>query len=113
MLLQETHTISNDENAWADDFKGQVFFSHGTSNSRGVLITYLVSKSFVVKNKRNNDAGRILILDASIDGTDYILVNRYNANTETEQIKVLNILHLLLDSSDIHQNKKNNTSWRF
>ena len=106
LFLQETHSISNDENAWAVDFKGQVFFSDGTFNSRGVLIAYLGSKSFVVKNKRNDDAGRILILDASIDGTDYILVNIYNANTETEQIKVLNNLHLLLDSLDIHQNKQ-------
>ena len=106
LFLQETHSISNDENAWADDFKGQVFFSHGTSNSRGVLIAYLGSKSFVVKNKRNDDAGRILILDASIDDTDYILANIYNANTETEQIMVLNNLHFLLDSLDNDQNKQ-------
>ena len=26
LFLQETHSISDDENAWADDFKGQVFF---------------------------------------------------------------------------------------
>ena len=45
------HALSNDENAWADDFKGQVFFAPGTSNSRGVLIAYLGSKSFVVKKK--------------------------------------------------------------
>ena len=106
LFLQETHSISNDENAWADNFKGQAFFSHGTSNYRGVLIAYLGSKSFVVKNKRNDDTGRILILDASSGGTDYILVNIYKANTETEQIKVLNNLHLLLDSLDIHQNKQ-------
>ena len=85
--------------------KVKSFFSHGTSNSRGVLIAYFGSKSFVVKNKRNDDAGRILILDTSIDDIDYILVNIYNANTETEKIKVLNDLHLLLDSLDIHQNK--------
>ena len=98
LFLQETHSISNDENAWADDFKGQVFFSHRTSNSRGVLVAYLGSKSFVVKNKRNDDDGRILILDVSIDDTDYILVHIYNANNETEQIKVFNDLHLLLNS---------------
>ena len=40
LFLQETHSISNDENGWADDFKGQVFFSHDTSNSCSVLITY-------------------------------------------------------------------------
>ena len=84
LFLQETHSISNDENACTDDFKGQVFFSHGTPNSRPVLIAYLGSKSFVVKNKRNDDAGRILILDASIDDTDYILVNLYSANTDSK-----------------------------
>ena len=106
LFLQETHSISNNENAWTDDFNGQVFFSHGTPNSRGVLTAYLGSKSFVVKNKGNDVAGRILILGTSIDGTDYILVNIYNANTETEQIKVFDNLHLLLDSLDIHQNKQ-------
>ena len=64
LFLQETHSISNDENAWADDFKSEDFFSHGTSKSRSVLIAYLGSKSFVVKNKRIDDAGGILILDA-------------------------------------------------
>ena len=77
LFLQETHSISNEENAWADDFKGQVFSSHGSSNSRGVLIAYLGSQSFVVKNKRNDDTGRILIFNASIDDNDYILVNIY------------------------------------
>ena len=52
----EIHSVSDDENVWADDFKGQVFFLHATSNSGGVLIAYLGSKSFVVKNRRNYDA---------------------------------------------------------
>ena len=76
LFLQETHSKSNDENAWADDFKGQVFFSHGTSKSHDALIVYLGSKSFVVKNKRwTLMLVVILILDVSIDDTDYILVN--------------------------------------
>ena len=59
----------------------------------------------MVKNKRNDEAGRILVLDVSFDDTDYFLANIYNANTENEQIKVLNNLHHLLDSLDI-QNKQ-------
>ena len=47
-----------------------------------------------------------MILDASIDDTDYILVNIYNANAKTEKNKVLNNLHLLLGSLDIHQIKQ-------
>ena len=67
LFLQETHSVSDDENGWADDFKGQVFLSHGTSDSRGVFIAYLSSKSFVVNIKRNDGAGRILILDVTND----------------------------------------------
>ena len=75
---------------------------HGTSNSCGVLI-------LGVKNKRSDGAGCILILDITIDDTDYPLINIYNVETylniETDQIKVLNNLHLL-DSLDIRQNKQ-------
>ena len=42
-FLQNPHSVSNDRNAWNDDFKGQVFFSHGTSNTSGVLNAYLDS----------------------------------------------------------------------
>ena len=106
MFLQETHFVSDDGNAWADDFEGHVFFSHGTSNSCGVLIAYLGSKFFVVKSKRNCQPGRILILDVTIDDTDYILIDVYSANTETEQIFVHPNFYFLLDSLDIHQNKQ-------
>ena len=40
----------------------------------------------MVKNKRNDDTGRILILDVTIDDTYYILINVYNAiNINTER----------------------------
>ena len=78
---------------------GQWFyvFSHGTSNSRGVLIPYH-GKTFFVFNKQKTDkAGRILILDVMLDGDHYILINLYNANTETEQYKIFNELQSLLN----------------
>ena len=65
-----------------------------------MLITYSGSKSFVVKSKRTDHHGCILRLDVTIDDTDYILINTYNANSEIEDIKVLNNLHFLLDSFD-------------
>ena len=39
-----------------------------------------------VKNKVNDHDGRFLILEATIDGSDYLLINLYNANTEKEQL---------------------------
>ena len=86
MFLQETHSTIKDEKRWADEFKGKMFFSHGTSNSCGVAIGYFGSKAFVVKSELSDNHGRILLLNVKIDNQDYILINLYNANTEKEQL---------------------------
>ena len=85
-----------------------VFFSHGASNSCGVLIAYLGKKSFVLNEQKTNKAGRMLILDITLDADQYILINLYtrNANTEIEQIKILEELQNLLKNLDISQNKR-------
>ena len=36
-MLQETHSTLNDEKNWRKQWRGKLFFSHGTSNSTGVL----------------------------------------------------------------------------
>ena len=38
LFLQETHSTFNDENTWKNDFNAPVIYSHGTSQSCGVLI---------------------------------------------------------------------------
>lgn len=60
-----------------------------------VFLTYavlylliLVKKSFVIDSKKTDMSARILILDVTLDEDQYILINLYNANTETELIKV-------------------------
>ena len=77
------------------------FFSHGKSNSCGVLIAYFGTGTFIVKKKQTDNEGRILILDVSINDSEYILINLYNANTENEQIDVLSSLFELLEEFDI------------
>ena len=37
----------------------------------------------------NDNDGRILILDATINGSDYLLINFYNANTERKQLTTI------------------------
>ena len=39
IFLQETHSLSNDELKWKDEFGGPLF-SHGKSNSCGVAVGY-------------------------------------------------------------------------
>ena len=51
LFLQETYSTVNDEIKWKDDFKGEVFHSHGKSNSCGVLICFIGSKKLFIRNK--------------------------------------------------------------
>ena len=46
LFLQETHSSDAHDTIinWHDDFKGELFFSHGTTNSCRVMIRYLGSK---------------------------------------------------------------------
>ena len=38
ICLQETHSQPQDESIWRSEYGGQVYFSHGTHDSRGVMI---------------------------------------------------------------------------
>ena len=96
LFLQETHSTFNDENIWKNDFNVPVFYSHGTSQSCGVLIAYFGNLNFSVNKQVGDKNGRILILDVNIDEIRYVLVNIYNANTEVEQVQVLSKLNELM-----------------
>ena len=86
MFLQEINSAVNEKFKWKDDFKGEIFYSHGKSNSCGVLICFI---GYFVTNKLSHNDGRILILDIDIDDENVILINLYNPNTKSEQLKTL------------------------
>ena len=59
-----------------------------------------------VKNKVHDNDGTVLILDATINGSDHLLINFYNANTEREQLTTIkNLNNLLKDFEDFHDKK--------
>ena len=96
LFLQETHSTFNDETIWKNDFNVPVFYSHGTSQSCGVLIAYFGNINFLVNKQVGDKDGRIPILDINIDEIRYVVVNIYNANTEAEQVQVLRELSELM-----------------
>ena len=85
IFLQETHSSEDTFNEWQDNFK-ELFFSHGTTSSCGVMIGYLGSKKFSVNKICKDDNGRVLIVEAEIETETFILLNLYNPNSETEQL---------------------------
>ena len=48
VFLQKTHSSVKDEKQWSDSFKGQIFYSHDTTNFCGVAIAFLGSNSLEV-----------------------------------------------------------------
>ena len=106
LFLQETHSTISDEGKWKDKFNGPVFYSHVSSNSCGVLNTFFGKNKICVNSQTTDKHGRILILDVTIDGSEYILVNIYNANIESEQLKVLNDLSELMKKVNVIHGKQ-------
>ena len=49
------------------------------------MIGYLGSNKIKVNRIKNDNQGRILTVDADIDEETFVLINLYNANTQTEQ----------------------------
>ena len=50
---------------------------------------------------------RILLQDVTMDGSEYTLVNIYNANIESKQIKVLNALDWTREKGQYNPKKTN------
>ena len=53
------------------------------------MIGCLGSDKIEVKGIKNDNQGRILIVDDDTDEETFVLINLYNANAETEQIKTI------------------------
>ena len=75
VFLQQTHSSIRDEKKWEDEFRGKLFFSHGKTNSCGVLIGYYETKKIEVINKKCGSYGHILLLEINIDDRLFVLIN--------------------------------------
>ena len=85
LFLQEMHSTKENE------------INCNKSNSCEVLIGFSGNKTFTEKLRRNmcDENDQILILEILIDDSEFILINFYNANTESEQIQTFNELNIL------------------
>ena len=61
IFLQETHSSVKDEKIWNDEFEGQLFFSHGKTNSCGVAIGFVGTKALNILNIRLDDSVSCLL----------------------------------------------------
>ena len=81
-------------------FRGPLFFSHSKSNSCSVAIRYCGTEVLKVVNTACNKNRQILILDSELNGTNFLLINFYNSNTESEKLSTFPTLQKLLAKVD-------------
>ena len=95
LLLQETHTSALDEKYYKNIWGPNVYFSHGTTNSKGVCT--IIPKTFQGSSEIifSDLEGRILIVKICIDNEEFILCNIYApiSSMETEQVSILTKLN--------------------
>jgi exonuclease III len=80
LFLQETHTSPTTEYEWnlsITDFY-QIYHSHGTTQSKGVSILLPLKFKDKVLSLESDKYGRWIILQLSINGKIYTLMNVYN-----------------------------------
>ena len=92
VYLQETHSTEECENTWQNEIKGQIFMSHGTEHSKGVMIIILCVLDFQVTKISKSPNGRFIFIDGLLDKKPLSLLNTYAAMKDKlkEQLDFLN-----------------------
>ena len=62
IFLQETCSTVDVENIWKSQWKGDLYFTHGSEHSRGVLILIKERLNFELKSCIHDNEGRFIIL---------------------------------------------------
>lgn len=78
-LLQESHSAHIDGKKWEQEWDGQIFYSHGEYNAKGVtiLIPKELESSIHILESYNDNEGRILLIKCLIENNPYTIINIY------------------------------------
>ena len=101
VLLQETYTTIHSESLWNREWKGPIFYAHGSSNSRGCCILIRENLDFKVKSVLADKNGRYIILQCLVNEEAVTIINVYCPNSEVEQIKFYDTLCEAISSRSI------------
>ena len=97
-FLQETHSSKLSADVLSAEWGGKVFFCHGTTNSKGVMILINPKLDCKVEKCISDNNGRLIILDVALEDSHITLVNIYAPNDLSQQVKFFKLVqHHLQD----------------
>ena len=94
LFLQETHSQESKIKQWEEDFNCKFICSHGTASSKGAAIVVPNNFSLEVRDISHDDDGRFVILHATVNGEELVLISVYfpTKGFQQAQIQTLNSL---------------------
>ena len=101
VFLQETHSCMQIENRWDREWDGKAFFSHGTTNAKGVMILIRKNVDFLLEDIKQDTHGRFIYMKCVVNDKCLNLINIYAPNIETEQVIFLQDIDKILNRSQI------------
>ncbi len=93
VFLQETHSSQETENLWSKEWGGEILFSHGSTNARGVAVLCPTDIEYKIESVTRDSQGRYLIIKVTIEDETHLLVNVY-APSDNEKDKIAFITDL-------------------
>ena len=106
IFLQETYSTKDVENIWKSHWKGPMIFAHGSNRSGGVLVLVKNSLEFELKSTVADENGRYILLDVTVQGSNYFMGNVYAPNKTQEQCSFFDKLPQKLDNLVTGQNQR-------
>ena len=103
-FLQETYSTQEVENIWRKQWKGNMFFSHGSGHSRGVLVLVRNNLDFQM---HSDSQGHYIFLEVSIQDSSYFLLNIYAPNKCGEQCAFFKEISEILKAAKAEKNLLN------
>ena len=97
IFLQETYSTEEIEAIWKTQFKGKMIYSHGTNHSCGVMILIKDDLEFNLKSSVLDAEGRYILMDATVQGSDFLFVNIYAPNKVQDQCDFFSALDTLIE----------------
>lgn len=82
VCLQETHSTKNVAKNWRTQWGGPIFYSHGTSASRGVAILFSKKLNVKIINSDHDNEGRIVKVRFQYEDIQLVICNIYAPNSD-------------------------------
>ena len=99
-FLQETYSSPEVEQIWKKQWKGDIFFSHGSCHSRGTMILVKDHLDFKLVSTKVDPLGCYILIEAHIQDSPFTLLNIYAPNKSADQCVFFNKLSDLLNDID-------------